>query len=88
MSVMLVLSLLYLVKNNRLGLLLTYAIMGTGAALIGAATLLFDAGLIGPLAWMTDVLRPDLPGYVPYGCVLFDRTIAALRIVATAVFLI
>ncbi|TMQ06534.1 MAG: hypothetical protein E6J91_37750 [Deltaproteobacteria bacterium] len=27
-------------------------------------------------------------GYVPYGCVLFDRTIAALQIVATAVFLI
>jgi hypothetical protein len=27
-------------------------------------------------------------GYVPYGCVLFDRTIAALGIVATAVFLI
>jgi hypothetical protein len=25
---------------------------------------------------------------VPYGCVLFDRTIAALGIVATAVFLI
>ena len=27
-------------------------------------------------------------GYVPYGCVLFDRTIAALGVVATAVFLI
>ena len=88
MSVMLVLSLLYLVKNNRLGLLLTYAIMGTGAALIGAATLLFDAGLIGPLAWMTTVGLGCYLGYVPYGCVLFDRTIAALRIVATAVFLI
>jgi len=87
-SVMLVLSLLYLVKNNRIGLLLAYVIMAAGAAMIGASTLLFDAGMISPLAWMILVGLGLYLGYVPYGCVLFDRTIAALRIVATAVFLI
>ncbi|NVB80060.1 MAG: hypothetical protein HOV81_16825, partial [Kofleriaceae bacterium] len=88
LAVMLVLALLYLVKNNRRGLLLTYVIMGTGAALVGVATLLFDTGLIGPTPWMLLVGLGLYLGYVPYGCVLFDRTIAALGIVATAVFLI
>lgn len=88
LSVMLVLGLLYLVKNNKLGLLLTYVIMGSGAVIIGASTLLFDAGTISPMLWMILVGLGLYLGYVPYGCVLFDRTIAALGIVATAVFLI
>lgn len=87
-SVMVVLGLLFLVKNNRRGLLLTYLIMIAGSALIGIATLLFDAGVIDPLTWMILVGLGLYLGYVPYGCVLFDRTIAALGIVATAVFLI
>ena len=88
LSVMLVLGLLYLVKDNRRGLFLTYVIMATGAVLVGLGTLLFDAGVIGPTVWMVLVGLGLYLGYVPYGCVLFDRTIAALGIVATAVFLI
>jgi hypothetical protein len=88
MSVMLVLGLLYLVKNNKRGLLLTYLIMGAGALMVGISTLLFDGGVIGPRTWMILVGLGLYLGYVPYGCVLFDRMIAALGIVATAVFLI
>ncbi len=88
MSVMVVLGLLYLVKDNKRGLLLTYVIMGTGALLVGVSTLLFDGGAIGPRTWMILVGLGLYLGYVPYGCVLFDRMIAALGIVATAVFLI
>jgi hypothetical protein len=87
-SVMLVLGLLFVVKDNRRGVLLTYVIMIAGSALVGVATLLFDAGAIGPTLWMTLVGLGLYLGYVPYGCVLFDRTIASLRVVATAVFLI
>lgn len=88
LSVMLVLGLLYLVKNNRRGLIYTYLIMASGAALIGLGTVAFDAGLIPPMPWMILVGLGLYLAYVPYGCVLFDRTIAALEIVATAVFLI
>jgi len=88
LAVMLVLGLLYVVKDNVRGLLLTYLIMIAGSVLIGVSTLLFDAGLLGPTAWMTLVGLGLYLGYVPYGCVLFDRTIAALGVVATAVFLI
>jgi hypothetical protein len=87
-SVMIALGLLFLVKDNRRGLQLTYAIMIAGSALIGVATLLFDLGAIGPLTWMILIGLGLYLGYVPYGCVLFDRTIAALGIIATAVFLI
>ena len=88
LSVMFVLGLLYLVRSNRRGLLLTYVIMGAGAAMIGVATILFDLGLLPPMPWMIAVGLGLYLGYIPYGCVLFDRTIAALQIVATAVFLI
>ena len=88
LSVMLALALLYLVKDNRRGLFLTYVIMTAGSALIGVGTLLFDLHAIGPKTWMILVGLGLYLGYVPYGCVLFDRTIAALGVVATAVFLI
>lgn len=87
-SVMIALGLLFLVKDNRRGLLLTYVIMIAGGVVIGVSTLLFDLGMISPLVWMMLVGLGLYLGYVPYGCVLFDRTIAALGIVATAVFLI
>jgi hypothetical protein len=87
-GVMAVLTLLYAVKDNRKALRYTYWIMGSGALVIGAGTLLVDAGVLGPRAWMITVGLGMYLGYVPYGCVLFDRTIAALRTVATAVFLI
>ncbi|HTE53154.1 MAG TPA: DUF5690 family protein [Kofleriaceae bacterium] len=85
---MVVLSLLYLVKDNRRGVIATYLVMIGGAILVGAATLLYDAGVIEGQAWLTLVGLGLFLGYVPYGCVLFDRTIAMLGTVATAVFLI
>ena len=88
LSVMVVLGLLYLVRSNRRGLMWTYVIMASGAAMVGVATLLFDLGALSPMPWMIAVGLGLYLGYVPYGCVLFDRTIAALEIVATAVFLI
>lgn len=87
-AVLVVLGLLYLIKNNRLGLAACYAVMLLGSVLVGVATLLFDLGLIDPIWWMTLVGLGLYLGYVPYGCMLFDRTIAALHTVATAVFLI
>lgn len=88
LSVMVVLSLLFLVKSNRRGLALTYVIMAAGSVLVGLSTLLYDLGVLDGLTWMTLVGLGLYLGYVPYGCVLFDRTIAALGTVATAVFLI
>lgn len=87
-AVMLALSLLYLIKNNRIGLLGCFGIMIAGSALIGVSTLLFDLGVVNGMVWMILVGTGAYLAYVPYGCVLFDRMIAALGVVATAVFLI
>lgn len=86
--VLLTLGLLFLIRDNRRGLMAAYAIMIAGSVLVGTATLLFDLGLVGPVWWMVLVGLGLYMGYVPYGCVLFDRKIAALQTVATAVFLI
>jgi hypothetical protein len=87
-GVMAILSLIYFVKDNRRGLIAAYAVMIAGSVLVGTSTLLFDAGVVGAKNWMLLVGLGLYLGYVPYGCILFDRTVAALGTVATAVFLI
>lgn len=88
LAVMTVMGLVYLVKDNRAALLVAHAILIAGALLVGGATLLFDAGLISGMAWMILIGLGLYLAYVPFNCVLFDRMIAALGVVATAVFLI
>ncbi|MEZ4267477.1 MAG: DUF5690 family protein [Myxococcota bacterium] len=76
------------IRRNRMALLAVQGIMLGGSILIGASTLAFEAGHITPLTWMTLIGTGLYLGYVPYGCVLFDRLIAALGEVANAGFLI
>jgi hypothetical protein len=82
------LALIYRVRDNRRALLFVHWLMLGGTVLIGVATLMFDAGLIGPVVWMVALGTGLYLGYVPYGCVLFDRLIAATGAVGTAVFMI
>ncbi len=76
------------IKDNRTALLTAHAIMIGGAILAGLATLLFQLGVIGPVAWMISVGLGLYIGYVPFNCVLFDRMIAATGSIGTAGFLI
>lgn len=87
-GVMLVLAILYRVKDNRLGLSAAHGIMVAGTILVGASTLMFDLGIIGSVTWMILIGLGLYLAYVPYGCVLFDRLIASMHVVATAVFMI
>jgi hypothetical protein len=86
--VLLGLALVYRVRDNRRALMFVHWLMLGGTVLIGVATLLFDAGIIGPVVWMIAIGTGLYLGYVPYGCVLFDRLIAATGAVGTAVFMI
>lgn len=87
-GVMAALAALNLIRNNKLGLIGAYAIMAGGMALIGAATLMMDMELISGAWWMVLVGLGAYLAYVPYGSVLFDRTIASTRVAGTAVFAI
>jgi len=87
-GVVLAVGLLFTIRGNRLALVAVYALMGAGAALIGVATLLFESGNLDPALWMVAVGLGLYLAYVPYGCILFDRMIAALGFMATAGFMI
>jgi MFS family permease len=79
---------LYFIRNNRLGLIGAYVIMLGGLALMGGSTLLFQLGQIGGETWMILSGLGVYLAYVPYGSVLFDRTIAYTHFAGTAVFAI
>ncbi len=87
-GVMVVLSLLSLVRDNRMGLVLAFAIMTAGTLLMGVATWLLERGSIGGVQWMTLVGLGAYLAYVPFGSVLFDRLLAYTRFAGTAVFAI
>lgn len=87
-GVMVGLSLLMLVKDNRRALITVQGLMAGGAVLIGLSTLLFDAGAISPTVWMILVGLGIYLAYVPFGSMLFDRLIAAVGWVGTAGFMI
>jgi hypothetical protein len=87
-AVLVSLATIMAIRRNRVALLAVQFIMLGGALLIGLSTLAFQAGAITPLTWMTLIGTGLYLGYVPYGCVLFDRLIAALGESANAGFLI
>lgn len=88
LAVMVGLALLYRIRDNRRALFAVHGVMAAGTLLIGGATLLFDLGMLGAVPWMVLIGCGLYLAYVPYGCMLFDRLIAATGAVGTAVFMI
>ena len=86
--VMGVMGLLYLIKDNRWGLIGTYAIMTAGVLLMGISTPLRQNNVIDGSEWMILIGLGAYLAYVPYGSVLFDRLIAHTKFIGTAVFAI
>lgn len=87
-GVMIALAALSAVRDNKRGLLGTFAIMLGGAALLAGSTMLRDAGALSGAAWMLATGLGSYLVYVPFNSVLFDRMIAHTRIQGTAVFAI
>jgi hypothetical protein len=82
------LALLYVVRDNRRGLMAVFAVMTAGVLLLGASTWLHQRGDIDGFWWMTLIGLGSYLAYVPYGSVLFDRLMASTRVAGTAVFAI
>ena len=87
-GVLAALAFLTLVKDNRRALAGAFGIMISGTLLLGASTLLLDAGRLSGFWWMTLVGLGSYLAYVPVGSVLFDRLIASSGFAGTAVFAI
>lgn len=82
------LILLYFVRNNRRGLIFAHLLMIGGMLLMAASTLLFERRMISGVWWMSLSGMGSYLAYVPFGSVLFDRTISYTRHAGTAVFAI
>ena len=76
------------VKENRRALAIIYIVIFIGLALVGAATALRLRGHLGGFAWMLLIGLGSYLAYVPFGAILFDRLVAALRFSGTSVFAI
>ncbi|MFA7440557.1 MAG: DUF5690 family protein [Sphingomonadaceae bacterium] len=82
------LALLMLVRHNVRALLMMHGMILLGALLLGGATLAFQSGLLGPLAWMILAGAGLYLAYTPFNAMLFDRMIATLGSAGNAGFLI
>lgn len=82
------LGVLNLIGSHTRALLTVYGVIISGFALIGVATVAFQAGAITGYWWMAAVGLGTYFAYVPFGAVLFERMMAASRFNGTAVFAI
>jgi hypothetical protein len=85
---LLVLGLIIAVRDNRRALMVIHGVIVAGLALLGGSTLAFQAGWIGPVAWMILSGAGLYMAYTPFNAMLFDRMIAVGGTVGTAGFLI
>lgn len=88
LGIMVALSMLSLVRSNRLGFVLALSMMILGQIMMGVVTWMLQQGQIGGVLWMTLVGFGAYLTYVPFGSVLFDRLLAYTRFAGTAVFAI
>ncbi len=83
-----VLGVIIVVKDNARALLVIHGVVAAGFVLLGAATLLYQAHWLSPIAWMILSGAGLYMAYVPFNAMLFDRLIAVSGTVGTAGFLI
>ncbi|MCU0391154.1 MAG: DUF5690 family protein [Thermoflexibacter sp.] len=84
--VLLMMSLLYLVKDNFKALLSIQAMIIFGLLMIGLSTFAFEKGLISGVTWVILTGAGTYLCYIPFNCFVFERTIAAFKVVGNAGF--
>jgi hypothetical protein len=84
--VLVLMSSLSAVRERKRGLMAVFAVMTSGLALVGAATLALESGWLSGQGWMICVGLGGYLAYVPFSSFLFDRIMAATRFAGTAVF--
>ena len=75
-------------RNNRQGLFAVHGLIALGALIILGAIGTWTLGLLSPPLLMIGVGLGLYVAYVPFGCALFDRLVAALGTPANAGFLV
>lgn len=86
LSVMLILSLLSLVRDNKKALTVLFVIMTLGLLLLSGSALLLHSRVISGATFLLLVGLGSYLTFVPFGSMLFERIVAHRRIAGTAVF--
>ncbi|MDE2474650.1 MAG: hypothetical protein KGO48_06360 [Alphaproteobacteria bacterium] len=86
--VLVMLSLLMFIRDNRQAFLANLALVALGLAVTGLSSIAFQFHAIGPVAWMIALGAGTYLSYTPFNALLFDRFIAASGRTGTAGFLI
>lgn len=84
---LIMMSLLVLVKNNKQAFYLNHWIIIAGFAVSILATLALQAGIIAPFLWMVLAGTGVYMAYIPFNCLLFDRLIATFKYAGNVGFL-
>lgn len=87
-GVMIALGGLWFIRSHWQALAVYHAVIALGALLVGGSTLLFQAGELTPVMWISLTGLGVYLAYVPFNSILFDRLLAATRQAGTASFLI
>jgi MFS family permease len=88
LTVLSILSLIMLIKNNYSALNTNFAALIIGFIAIGGGTYLYTQSLISSYLWMVVNGFGAFMCYVPFNAILFDRLIAAFRQEGNSGFLI
>jgi MFS family permease len=85
--VLILISAMMLIRNNRRAFLITHYIIIAGFLMAGISSFLFVHQLMAPFTWMTLVGLGLYIGYIPFNCILFDRMIATFKCAGNVGFL-
>ena len=86
--VLLILGSMMFIRDNQRAFMIYHWLIIASILLIGVSTLLFQLGLLNAMLWMILVGLGLYVGYVPFGCLLSDRMLAAFKYPGTAGFMI
>jgi len=86
-SILVILGLLFLIKNNQVALKWNFALNAAGILLFLLATFFFTKNKISPQTWMIISGMGLFVPYILFNGILFDRFIGAFRVTANVGFI-
>lgn len=88
LSILLIMGLLFIIKDNFRAFIISHILILVGFLLLGFSTILFKSQVIDPILWFILSGGGLYLAYVPFNSIFFERMIAAFRKVANVGFLI
>lgn len=86
--ILLTLSLLMFVKNNKHAFMANHVFIFIGITVIGLSTLAYQSNYLSGQAWMIAHSSGIYLAYIPFNCLLFDRMLSVINDKGNAGFLI